>query len=131
MSPNPAKILSASRRTDIPGFYMDWFMERIRIGFFEVKNPYTRITRKVEASKDSVHSIVFWSKNYDAFIHTGAGEKLKRLGFNLYFNFTINSESPLLEKSIPPLSQRLNQLKQLASLFGPRNIAWRFDPVCF
>ena len=110
---------------------MDWFMERIRLGFFEVKNPYTRTIKIVEVSKETIHSIVFWSKNYDAFIHTKAGEKLKRLGFNLYFNFTINSESPLLEPGILPLSQRLNQLKQLASLFGPENIAWRFDPICF
>ena len=131
MSPNPDKILSASRRTDIPGFYMDWFMERIRLGFFEVKNPYTQTIKIVEVSKKTVHSIVFWSKNYDAFIRTGAGEKLKRLGFNLYFNFTINSESPLLEPGLLPLTQRLNQLKQLASLFGPENIAWRFDPICF
>jgi hypothetical protein len=131
MSPNPAKILSASRRTDIPGFYMDWFMERIRLGFFEVKNSYNRMVKTVEASKESVHSIVFWSKNYDAFLRMKAGEKLNQLGFNLYFNFTINSESPLLEPGILPLRHRLGQLKTLASLFGPENIAWRFDPICF
>jgi len=131
MSQNPAKILSASRRTDIPGFYMDWFMERIRMGFFEVKNPYTRMIKTVEVSKESIHSIVFWSKNYADLIHQGAGEKLKRLGFNLYFNFTINSESPLLEPELPPLGQRLSQLKALVSLSGPENIAWRFDPICF
>nr|NJM03530.1 DUF1848 domain-containing protein [Desulfobacula sp.] len=131
MSLNPAKILSASRRTDIPGFYMDWFMERIRLGFFEVKNPYTRKMTTVDASKDSLHSIVFWSKNYEAFLRMKAGEKLNRLGFNLYFNFTINSESPLLEPGIPSLHQRLDQLKALVSLSGPENIAWRFDPICF
>jgi len=74
MSPNPAKILSASRRTDIPGFYTDWFMERIRLGFFEVKNPYTRKVQTVAASKESVHSIVFWSKNYGPFLRQKAGE---------------------------------------------------------
>jgi len=110
---------------------MDWFMERIRLGFFEVKNPYTRRIKTVEASKESVHSIVFWSKDYDIFLRMKAGEKLNRLGFNLYFNFTLNSESPLLEPGILPLRNRLGQLKALASLFGPENIAWRFDPICF
>ena len=28
------QVLSASRRTDIPGFYLDWFMERIRQGTY-------------------------------------------------------------------------------------------------
>lgn len=110
---------------------MDWFMERIRLGFFEVKNPYTRRVKTVEATKESVHSIVFWSKNYDIFLRMKAGEKLNQLGFNLYFNFTLNSESPLLEPGILPLRHRLGQLKTLASLFGPENIAWRFDPICF
>ncbi len=131
MSPSPDKIISASRRTDIPGFYMDWFMERIRIGFFEVTNPYTRKIKKVDVSRESIHSIAFWSKNYTDFLHKKAGEKLKRLGFNLYFNFTINSESVVLEQKMPPLDQRLIQLQELASLFGPENIAWRFDPICF
>jgi len=110
---------------------MDWFMEHIRIGSFEIKNPYNRIVKKIEVSIESIHSIVFWSKNYEIFIHSRAGEKLRRLGFNLYFNFTINSESALLEPGVLPLSQRLNQLESLSSLFGAENIAWRFDPVCF
>ena len=82
-------------------------------------------------SSQCVHSIVFWSKNYDVFIKTRAGEKLKQLGFNLYFNFTINSESALLEPKVPPLKERLVQLDKLASVFGPEKIAWRFDPICF
>ncbi len=131
MSLSPDKIISASRRTDIPGFYTDWFMERIRIGSFEVKNPYNRTVKNIEVSKESVHSIVFWSKNYADFLYKRAGENLRRLGFNLYFNFTINSELPELEPGILPLSHRLNQLTELASRFGPANIAWRFDPICF
>jgi hypothetical protein len=35
-------VLSASRRTDIPAFYMPWFMEGIARGEFEVVNPYSR-----------------------------------------------------------------------------------------
>ena len=32
-------ILSASRRTDIPAFYGDWLMNRLRAGFLLVRNP--------------------------------------------------------------------------------------------
>ncbi|MCD4720172.1 MAG: DUF1848 domain-containing protein [Desulfobacula sp.] len=131
MSQNPDKILSASRRTDIPAFYMDWFMDHINLGFFKIKNPYNKIVKKVDVSRDSIHSIVFWSKNYDALIKAKAGEKLTQLGFNIYFNFTINSELPLLEPNLPALKKRLEQLNKLASLFGPEKISWRFDPICF
>jgi Domain of unknown function (DUF1848) len=131
MSRNPDKILSASRRTDIPAFYMDWFMDHIKLGFFNVQNPFTKTIKKIEVSKDSIHSIVFWSKNYDAFIREKAGEKLIQLGFNIYFNFTINSESSLLEPNLPPLEKRLEQLNELVCRFGAQKISWRFDPLCF
>jgi len=110
---------------------MDWFMEHIHSGFFNVKNPYNQIVKKIEVSKDNIHSIVFWSKNYDAFIKTRAGEKLTQLGFNLYFNFTINSQSSFLEPNLPALKKRFEQLSKLVSVFGAEKISWRFDPICF
>lgn len=110
---------------------MDWFMDHIHRGFFDVKNPFTRTVKRIAVSRNSIHSIVFWSKNYDPFLTARAGEKLNRLGFNLYFNFTINSENPFLEPNLPPLKKRLEQLSKLASVFGPGTISWRFDPVCF
>lgn len=106
-------------------------MDHIKLGFFNVQNPFTKAIKKIEVSKSSIHSIVFWSKNYDAFIKKNAGEKLIQLGLNIYFNFTINSESSLLEPNLPPLKKRLEQLNELACRFGPQKISWRFDPLCF
>ena len=106
-------------------------MDHIKLGFFNVKNPFNKTVKKVNVSKDLIHSIVFWSKNYDAFIKAKAGEKLTQLGFNIYFNFTINSEISLLEPNLPTLKKRLEQLNKLASVFGPEKISWRFDPICF
>jgi len=131
MNKTPDKIISASRRTDIPAFYMDWFMDQILLGFFNVKNPFTKTISKIDVARELIHSIVFWSKNYDVLIKKKAGERLLKLGFNLYFNFTINSESLLLEPNLPPLKKRLEQLNQLVCRFGPQKISWRFDPVCF
>ncbi|MFH2092529.1 MAG: DUF1848 family protein [Pseudomonadota bacterium] len=131
LHPEPKHVLSASRRTDIPAFYLDWFMDHIKQGIFDVTNPYTRKTRQIKVTPERFHSIVFWSKNFDVFIQTRAGEKLVQKGFHLYFNFTINSESFILEPEIPPLRHRLDQLKRLSQSFGPRAISWRFDPICF
>ena len=124
-------VISASRRTDIPAFYMDWFMEQIKKGVFEVTNPYNRRKFIVPATPDKIHTIVFWSKNFAPFIIGGFGEKLLRMGYNLFFNFTINSDIPLLEPRVPSLKQRLDQLRDLCRYFDPRSITWRFDPICF
>ena len=131
MNTEPKIVISASRRTDIPAFYMPWFMDRIKSGFFEVVNPFNRRARKVPATPAAVHTIVFWSKNFHPFLKKSCGKKLQNAGYHLFFNFTINSESPLLEPHVPPLDVRLDQLKQLCDQFGARVVNWRFDPICF
>jgi hypothetical protein len=130
-TPQKKIILSASRRTDIPAFYMPWFMERIKQGDFEVDNPYNGRTSRVPATTDRVHTIVFWSKDFGPFLRGGFGEKLAARGYHLFFNFTINSECPDLEPGVPLLDARLNQLEMLCDRFSPRSIHWRFDPICF
>ena len=125
------QIISASRRTDIPAFYLDWFMERIRKGYFNVTNPYNKVTKKIDAQPDKVHTIVFWSKNYAEFLKLRISDKLKKMGYNLFFHFSINSESSMLEPFVPPLKERLLQLGRLCEINDCRNIAWRFDPICY
>ena len=123
-------VLSASRRTDIPAFYMDWFEAGIRRGFFEVQNPFNQQVQTIPAAAGDVHSIVFWSKNYGPFLSRGFGEHLEKLGYHLFFHFTVNSRSSLLEPRVAPLSQRLSQMGALAQRFSAPAITWRFDPVC-
>jgi DNA repair photolyase len=131
MDSSPLTVLSASRRTDIPAFYMDWFMEQINNGSFEVVNPYNRQRSRIPATPDKIHTIVFWSKNFGPFIKGEFRKKLKEIGYNLFFNFTINSNDPRLEPRVPPLNQRLNQLDMLCRSFDSRSVNWRFDPICF
>ncbi len=124
-------VISASRRTDIPAFYLDWFMAQIQKGVFEVVNPYNRRVSTVPATPDTVHTIVFWSKNFGPFIQRDVGRQLLKMGYNLFFNFTINAKSFLLEPRVPSLSQRLEQLRDLCQTFDPKTVNWRFDPICF
>lgn len=124
-------VISASRRTDIPAFYMPWFMAGIEAGHFEVRNPYNRQTARVPAAPDRVHSIVFWSKNFGPFLDQGYAGTLVRRGYRFFFNFTLNSDQAVLEPRLPPLMSRLIQLERLVETFGPDCIQWRFDPICF
>ncbi len=54
-------IVSASRSTDIPAFYADWFMERLRRGYVRWVNPFNQVPMLVSFAETRV--IVFWSKN--------------------------------------------------------------------
>ncbi len=121
------QVISASRRTDIPAFYLKWFMEGIRRGFLEVRNPFfPEKVKRVDLRPESVAWIVFWSRNYAHFLknRTFFDE------YNLFFHFTILSPSPL-EKYSMPLKTQLRQLEQLTTLYGPRHIMWRYDPLVF
>ena len=132
ISTNNAQIvLSVSRRTDIPAFYLSWFMQGIDWGHFDVTNPFSQKVKRVPADPDSVHSLVFWSKNFGPFLSQHIGEALQRRGYHLFFNYTLNSESPLLEPCVPPLENRLDQLEELCRRFGPQTVNWRFDPICY
>lgn len=131
MNPETKIVISASRRTDIPAFYMPWFMEQISKGVFEVVNPFNQHVSVVPATADRVHTIVFWSKNFGPFIDHGYGQQLLERGYHLFFNFTINSDCPELEPNVPPLKERLDQLEYLCEHYGPRAVSWRFDPICF
>ena len=118
-------IISASRRTDIPAFYMPWLIQCIQAGFADIVTP--RGTHKrVDLHPDQVHSIVFWSKNFCHFLR----RKDLFKDYHLYFQFTVN-DCPELEPHIPGLKERLGQVKSLVESFGPARVHWRFDPVVF
>ncbi|MCU0590532.1 MAG: DUF1848 domain-containing protein [Desulfobacterales bacterium] len=125
-----AVVISASRRSDIPAFFMPWFMECIAKGEFEVVNPYNRTVKRIPATAPPVHTIVFWSKNFGPFLAAGWGDRLRQLGYHLYFQFTINSDDPVLEPNLPGLGQRLEQLQRMCDRFGPQVVSWRLDPIC-
>ena len=131
MPGNERIVISASRRTDIPAFYMDWFMDGIGRGCFEVVNPYNQRLSQVPADPERVHTIVFWSKNYGPFLAGRYGERLAAKGYRLYFQFTLNAASKFLEPNLPPLARRLDQMAALCARFGARCVNWRFDPICF
>ncbi|MBI4295020.1 MAG: DUF1848 domain-containing protein [Chloroflexi bacterium] len=121
-------IISASRRTDIPAFYSQWFMNRIRAGFCAVPNPFnTNQVSRVSLKPEDVDAIVFWSKN-PAPILTHLDE-LDQCGFRYYFQFTLNNYPSALEPNIPSVDERLATFLRLAERVGPIRVIWRYDPI--
>ena len=120
-------ILSASRATDIPAFYADWFMNRLRAGFFPWRNPFN--PRQVQTvSTERVRAIVFWSK-HPAGILQHLGE-LDRRGLHCYFQYTLNDYAAEgFEPGVPELEERLGLFRRLADRLGPDRVVWRLDPL--
>lgn len=57
-------IISASRRTDIPTYYSEWFMQRIKEGYVLARNPMNaHQVSRISLNPEVVDGIVFWTKN--------------------------------------------------------------------
>lgn len=119
-------IISASRRTDIPAFYSDWFFNRMQEGFALVRNPMNpHQVRKVSLNREAVDCIVFWTKNPESML-----PKLCLLDeYPCYFQFTLNPYDMNLEPGVPRKSKVIDSFKRLSDRIGPERVIWRYDPV--
>ncbi|OPX69085.1 MAG: hypothetical protein A4E37_00645 [Methanoregulaceae archaeon PtaB.Bin056] len=119
-------IISASRSTDIPAFFGEWFIQRLASGHAAWTNPWNGQTRYVSFARTRVFA--FWSKNprpFMAHLHS-----IGEMGYSYYFLFTLNDyESEGLEPGIPKLSERLKTFFDLSGMIGPGRVVWRFDPL--
>lgn len=120
-------IISASRRTDIPTYYSDWFYNRIKDGFVYVRNPMNiHQISKVSLSPDVVDGIVFWTKNPRPMM-----DRLDLLkDYMYYFQFTVNSYAQDIEANIPSKNNVIiPTFQELSKLIGPERVIWRYDPI--
>lgn len=120
-------ILSASRRTDIPAFYAEWFMNRLREGYVLVRNPmnYHQVS-KVQLNPRVIDCIVFWTKNAKPLLPYIP--EIQRL-YPFYFQYTLNAYDSNIEPLLPPLPYKLETFCNLADSIGNDAIVWRYDPV--
>lgn len=123
-----AMIISASRRTDIPAFYADWFMARVREGYFHRVNPFnSRQVASFSLRPDDVHAVCFWTKNPRPLMpHL---DELNQRGLNYYFQFTLNPYETIFEPHLPPLQERIETMLELAGRIGRERVVWRYDPI--
>ncbi len=121
-------IISASRRTDIPAFYSDWFINRIKEGFLYLRNPFrfNEISR-ISLKPELVDCIVFWTKN-----PSGIMDKLDKLSdFNFYFQITLTPYNKDIERNVVSKTGIIQSFARLSSLIGSMRTIWRYDPILF
>lgn len=119
-------ILFASGRTDIPAFYSEWFVNRIKAGFVDVRNPYynQQVTR-YKLDPKVVDCLVFCTKNPEPMIKYL--EELKN--FPLYFHVTITPYGKDVEPNVPSVDEVIESVGRLAEEIGKDKICWRYDPI--
>lgn len=130
-------ILSVSRRTDIPAFYAEWFMERLRQKYVLVRNPFNiHSISRIPLTPENVDAIVFWTKNSKP-IHKYLDE-IDELGYKYYFQYTITPYKNDLEENLPNKEDEekvqdkkeiVETFKNLSSKIGSEKVILRYDPV--
>jgi DNA repair photolyase len=119
-------IISASRATDIPAFYADWFIDRFRKGYMKWVNPFNQKTQYISFCKTRV--FVFWSKNPKNLMKYLPEIDAQKV--NYYFQFTLNDyEDENLEPNLPSLENRIKTFIELSEKIGKDRVIWRFDPL--
>lgn len=119
-------IVSASRATDIPAFYADWFFHRLEKGYIRWRNPFSGQDSHVSFA--NTRFIVFWSKNPAPLLPYLS--KLKERDIGCYIQYTLNDyETARLEPNVPLLTQRIDTFRLLADALCTGAVVWRFDPL--
>ncbi len=121
-------LISASRRTDIPACYPQWFLNRMREGFALVPNPRNlRQLSRVSLSGEEAEGIVFWTKNpLPLFPYL---DELEGFGIPFGFQFTITPYGRDIEPNLPAKKELLKAFCTLSKRLGPEKMVWRYDPV--
>lgn len=121
-------IISASRRTDIPAFYADWFVNRIRAGYCTVPNPFNpNQVARISLEPQDVDVIVFWTRNPRPLMRHLA--ELDARGYRYYFQHTLLDNPRPIEPHTPTLDASLATFRELAGRVGPERVIWRYDPI--
>ena len=121
-------ILSVSRRTDIPAFFGEWFINRLISGNVMVRNPMNsnQIT-SIPLSPKNIDCIVFWTKDPTNFLQYL--DHIDRMGYKYYFLFTINPYDKEIEENVDFKKNIITTFKTLSNKIGKEKVIWRYDPI--
>lgn len=121
------QIISASRRTDIPAFYSQWLVNRLRAGWVLTCNPFNYRPVKVSLKPAEVAGIVLWSKNFGPLLpHL---PEIDAMGYRCFFIFTITALPRVFEPRVVNSEEAIAAFKSLARRYSPDHVQWRYDPI--
>ncbi|MEG0365589.1 MAG: DUF1848 domain-containing protein [Coprobacillus sp.] len=119
-------IVSVSSRTDIPAYFSQWFIERVKQGYVYVRNPYypSQVTKYL-LNKDVVDCFVFCTKNPKPIFQYL--DQLKE--YPMYFFVTVTPYDKTIEPNVPHYLDVIKDIKYLSNKLGKQNVCLRYDPI--
>lgn len=119
-------IINTGCRTDIPAYYSEWFLNRIKEGYVLVRNPYyPQQVSRYRLTPELVDCLVFCTKN--------PGPMLEHMGeirqFHQFWSVTITPYGKETEPFVPAKEQVLEDFQRLSETVGIPSISWRYDPI--
>ena len=119
-------IIQTGMRTDIPAFYSEWLINRMKEGYVLVRNPYNQSqVTKYRLSPDFVDLIAFCTKNPAPMLQYM--DELKPYG--QYWFVTITPYGKEIEPNVPDKEKVMEDFKKLSNLVGVDSVGWRYDPI--
>jgi len=120
-------IISASYKTDIPAFYGQWFVNRLRAGYCKMVNPYGRQIYRISLEKSDVEGFVFWTKNAAPIMKYLPLVASSEIPF--VFQYTINNYPRALEQRLVDKQVSLRTFREISEKYGSRTTVWRYDTI--
>ena len=116
-------ILNVSGRTDIVAFYTEWFMNRYKEGFVDVRNPFNpKMVSRIRF--ENVDAILLCTKNPIPILN-----HLKEINKPILFHVTLTPYNSDIEPNVPPKGKIIEAIKKLSSIVGIDNLYVRYDPI--
>ena len=116
-------ILNVSGRTDIVAFYSKWFLNRLKEGYVDVRNPFNpNLVSRINF--DDVDLILFCTKNPIPIV-----DKLGDIKIPYIFHVTITPYKDDIEPNLPSKSKIIEAVKKISTRVGIDNIYVRYDPI--
>jgi hypothetical protein len=121
-------IVSASRRTDIPAFYLDWLLGRLAAGWCLVRSPYdASFLRRVALDPAEVDCVVLWTRDLRKLV--ARTREIELMGFSFYVHVTLCAYPKAIEPAGLGVEAGIDALRELADAVGSERALWRYDPV--
>ena len=116
-------ILNVSGRTDIVAFYHKWFLNRLKEGYVDVRNPFfkSKISRIYFSDVDG---IIFCTKNPIPILN-----HLDEIKLPFIFHITLTSYKKDIEPNLVPKGKIIEAIKKLSNKIGKQKIWIRYDPI--
>lgn len=118
-------ILSISERTDIVAFYMPWFLNRLKEGYADVRNPfYPKQVSRILLDKDHIDAIIFCTKNPLPLL-----KNINSIPFPFIVQVTLTPYLKEIEPNVPPKKKVLDAIKEISKMIGKERVYVRYDPI--